>query len=138
VPVKYVELSEAEERLALATLDPLTYMAETDAAALAQLLEGVNTGDAALQEVLAKLAETVVTPNDADWANAFGGLPDEDRAPFQQMTFTLHDTQAEVVKRAVALAFKRGDFSESLNENGNGNGLWWICQQFIEATNGQG
>ncbi len=57
VPVKYVELSEAEERLALATLDPLTYMAETDAAALGALLESVNTGDAALQEMIAKLAE---------------------------------------------------------------------------------
>ncbi len=57
VPVKYVELSEAEERLALATLDPLTYMAETDAAALGALLEGVNTGDAALQEMIAQLAE---------------------------------------------------------------------------------
>jgi len=57
VPVKYVELSEAEERLALATLDPLTYMAETDAAALGALLEGASTGDAALQEMIAKLAE---------------------------------------------------------------------------------
>ena len=56
VPVKYVELSEAEERLALATLDPLTYMAETDAEALGALLEGVNTGDAALQDMLAQMA----------------------------------------------------------------------------------
>ncbi len=65
VPVKYVELSEAEERLALATLDPITYMAETDAAALASLLEGVNTGDAALQEMLAGMAEDagIVPPN---------------------------------------------------------------------------
>lgn len=57
VPVKYVELSEAEERLALATLDPLTYMAETDATTLEALLQQVNTGDAALQEMLAGLAE---------------------------------------------------------------------------------
>lgn len=57
VPVKYVELSEAEERLALSVLDPLTYMAETDAAALEALLQQVNTGDAALQEMLAGLAE---------------------------------------------------------------------------------
>lgn len=57
VPVQYVELSEAEERLALATLDPITYMAETDAASLGALLEGVNTGDAALQELLAGMAQ---------------------------------------------------------------------------------
>ncbi len=136
VPVKYVELSEAEERLALSVLDPLTYMAETDAAALEALLQEVNTGEAALQEMLAGLAESVITPVDADWAGAFGGLPDEDRAPFQQMTFTLHDTQAVDVKRAVALAVKHGVFDGSPNENGNGNALWWICLQYLEGNNG--
>lgn len=136
VPVKYVELNEAEERLALATLDPLTYMAETDATALEALLQQVNTGDAALQEMLAGLAESVITPSDAEWAGAFGGLPDEDRAPFQQMTFTLHDTQAADVKRAVALAVKHESFDGSPNENGNGNALWLICSRFLEATNG--
>lgn len=68
VPVKYVELSEAEERLALATLDPITYMAETDAAALASLLEGVNTGDAALQELLANMGSwaSVEAPHESE------------------------------------------------------------------------
>jgi hypothetical protein len=56
VPVKYVELSEAEERLALATLDPLTYMAETDAAALEALLGEVGAEDAALGEMLEQMA----------------------------------------------------------------------------------
>lgn len=57
VPVKYVEISEDEERLALAIFDPITYMAETDAAQLDALLQQVNTGEAALQGVLAELAE---------------------------------------------------------------------------------
>lgn len=56
VPVLQVDLSEAEERLALATLDPLAAMAETDAQALEALLREVNTGEAALQEMLAGLA----------------------------------------------------------------------------------
>lgn len=57
VPVLQVALTEAEERLALATYDPITYMAETDAETLTALLHEVNTGEAALQELLAGLAE---------------------------------------------------------------------------------
>ena len=57
VPVKYVELTEAEERLALATFDPLSAMAQADAAALDALLASVNTGEAAVQEMLAQLAQ---------------------------------------------------------------------------------
>ena len=57
VPYLQVDLSEDEERLALAIFDPITNMAETDAAILDELLQDVNTGEAALQELLATLAE---------------------------------------------------------------------------------
>ena len=64
VPYLQVELSEAEERLALAVFDPLTNMAETDADILNALLQDVNTGEAALQALIAELAEkaSVVPP----------------------------------------------------------------------------
>jgi hypothetical protein len=63
VPYLQVELSEAEERLALAVFDPTTNMAETDAAILDDLLRDVNTGEAALQALLAELAEGAgITP----------------------------------------------------------------------------
>jgi ParB-like chromosome segregation protein Spo0J len=136
VPVQYVELTDAEESLVLATLDPISAMATHDAEALDALLRDVQTGDAALQEMLAGLAESVIQPADAEWASAFGALPDEDRAPFQQMTFTLHDSQAEDVKRAVTAAKKHADFAGLPNENTNGNGLWWICSQYLEGTDG--
>jgi ParB-like chromosome segregation protein Spo0J len=57
VPYVEVELSEAEERLALATLDPISAMAGYDKAQLDALLRDVNTGDAALQTMLAELAQ---------------------------------------------------------------------------------
>jgi DNA modification methylase len=57
VPVLQVDLSEEEERLALAVFDPITYMAETDSAILDALLREVNTGEEALQELLAGMAE---------------------------------------------------------------------------------
>lgn len=56
VPVQYVELDEHEEALALATLDPIGAMATHDAEALDALLQEVNTGSAALQELLTEVA----------------------------------------------------------------------------------
>jgi DNA modification methylase len=57
VPYLQVDLSEAEEKLALSIFDPITYLAETDAAQLDALLQEVSTTDAALQTLLAELAE---------------------------------------------------------------------------------
>lgn len=57
VPVEYVKLSEAEEKQALATLDPLTNLATYDDELLDALLREVNTGDEALMEMLAGLAK---------------------------------------------------------------------------------
>lgn len=69
-------------------------------------------------------------PNGDEWGDAFAKLPQEDRAPFQQMTFTLHDEQAEQVKAAVKQAKAMGAF-DTLNENSNGNALARICETFI-------
>ena len=66
-----------------------------------------------------------------DWGAAFDGVPDTDRAPFQQMTFTLHDEQAEQVKRALVAAGRLGDFTDSPNQNSNGNALAFICETFL-------
>lgn len=57
-------------------------------------------------------------------------LADGDREPFQQMTFTLHDDQAEEVKAAIEKAKAMGAFVDSGNENGNGNALARICEVF--------
>jgi DNA modification methylase len=72
VPVTYVELSEEEEHLALAVLDPITEMAVRDNDALAALLEGITTDDPGLLELLqdmqapmAALAEE--PPRDEDY-----------------------------------------------------------------------
>ena len=44
VPVTYVDLSEDEERLVLASLDSLAAMAEAEVSKLAELLEGHEPG----------------------------------------------------------------------------------------------
>lgn len=65
------------------------------------------------------------------WEDAFTALPDSDRAPFQQITFTLHDNQVVTVKDALGLARGMGDFEGTGNENSNGNALARICETFI-------
>lgn len=57
IPVSYIDLSEEEEMLVLATLDPLTEMAGIDPEALAYVLENIQTEDVAVQSVLDDLAE---------------------------------------------------------------------------------
>ncbi len=58
IPAVWVDLSESEEALVLATIDPLSAMAATDADQLAALLQEVSTGDAAVQAMLDGLAES--------------------------------------------------------------------------------
>jgi hypothetical protein len=56
-------------------------------------------------------------------------LPDGDKAPFQQMTFTLADQQAELIKNALE-EIKRSEeykYCETFgNENSNGNALYLL------------
>ena len=62
-------------------------------------------------------------------------LPDGDKAPFQQMTFTLADEQAEQIKNAIS-DIKETDeykYAETMgNENSNGNALYLIVMQWAE------
>ena len=54
-PVIYVDLDEQEEKLALATLDPISALAETDVDVLQDLLSQVETDNDALLDLLADL-----------------------------------------------------------------------------------
>lgn len=136
-PVLILDVDDQEADYILSTHDPLAAMATADAGALDALLSSVNSGEAAVQAMLAELAARSSIPTGEDWENAFGGLPDEDRAPFQQMTFTLHDEQAEQVKMALQAAKALGPFVDSPNENSNGNALARIVETFL-TEHGQG
>jgi ParB-like chromosome segregation protein Spo0J len=72
---------------------------------------------------------------DADELGDDFSLPDGDKAPFQQMTFTLADEQAEQIKNAIAdiKATEEYKYCETLgNENSNGNALYLIIMQWAE------
>ena len=63
-------------------------------------------------------------------------LASGDKEPYQQKTFTLHDEQAAIVDDAVTLARTNPLADTGINENGNGNALALICQQWLEVQNG--
>ena len=128
LPVTIVDLSPDEERLVLATLDPLGALAETDADVLAGLIGELPDFTADLGALLSDLAAGGGVFN-ADEVEP-PGLADGDRSPFQQMTFTLHDSQAETVKEALAKA-KGAGATDADNENSNGNALAMIAEAFI-------
>ena len=83
-----------------------------------------------------------------DWGLELGGfdidedelsddfsLPDGDKEPFQQQTYTLADEQAEQIKNAIADIKQTEEYKyvETFgNENSNGNALYLIIMQWAE------
>ena len=73
--------------------------------------------------------------NDSDEFGTDFNLPEGDKAPFQQMTFTLADEQATQIKNAIADIKKTDEYkyAETMgNENSNGNALYLIIMQWAE------
>lgn len=62
-------------------------------------------------------------------------LPSGDKKPFQQMTFTLSDTQAEFIKEKIENIKKTNEYSsidKFGNENSNGNAIYTIVKLWDE------
>ena len=62
-------------------------------------------------------------------------LPDGDKSPFQQMTFTMADEQQVIIKNAIDDIKKTEEYKyvETFgNENGNGNAIYLIVSQWAE------
>jgi len=73
-----------------------------------------------------------LSPNEFD--ESFD-LPDGDKSPFQQMTFTMADEQQTIIKNAIDDIKKTEEYKyvETFgNENGNGNALYLIVSQWAE------
>ena len=138
IPVLVGEWTEEQERLILSTLDPIAGLAEANSEALDSLLAEVRHDIAggrlefdagALEDLLAGYGAD--PPNSSEWGAALGVLPEGDRSPFQQMTFTLSDAQAETVRQALEAAKDAGSFGETGNENSNGNALARISAAYV-------
>ena len=61
-------------------------------------------------------------------------LPSGDKGSLEQITFTLTNEQAETVKAAVDQAIADNDFAGSENTNKNGNGIFIICEAYVNGN----
>lgn len=76
LPATWVDLSEEEERLVLAALDPLGALAVADSSALAELLGSLELGDDELSGLLEDLGNSFAVAGTGN-GEAPGDLPDE-------------------------------------------------------------
>lgn len=143
IPALIVDLNDAEAAEMLATMDAVGDLAEVDEAALRALVTDFEPGP----EVRAMLSALVddAAPLDfgagleapdargdgirVDEEDAFGALPSGDKEPFQQANFTLHVSQLEAIKEALAKA--RAFVVPGPNTNSNGNALHLICEAYL-------
>lgn len=125
------------DRMAFALADNRTAeLAEWDEEALLRQLQELEdqTDLSALgfdEEELARLlSEAEATPT---WDEALARVPEGERHPFQEMTFTLADAQAALVRDALAAAKAIGPFEGTGNENSNGNALARIAEAYVRG-----
>ena len=123
-------LSDTQKQAYVIADNQLALNADWDLDMLRFEVSGLNDADFDLDllgfadDVMGKLLDI-----DADLPE----LPDGDRDPFQQKTFTLHDEQANLIDDAIAKAKKDPRIETGLNENSNGNAIAWICEQWLKG-----
>jgi hypothetical protein len=70
--------------------------------------------------------------SEAEFGEAFQ-LEDGAKKPFQQISLTLHDKQAELLLKAIKHVYDNGEVTENFtNENHNGNGMYEVVRQWAE------
>lgn len=159
-PTQPIVLDEADEiiightrRLAALreglTRFPMAVLAGlTDAEKMALRIADNRTGEEAEWD-LPKLAGEIAALRGAEFDLAalgfdgaellqFGGgalpdLGDGSKPEFQQITFTLHNSQADKVKAALKAARAAGEFSGK-NLNANGNALARVCEAYLAPS----
>lgn len=88
---------------------------------LAEELEDLDLGDF-------NLDFGIISPD--DYGEEFS-LPDGEKSEFCQMTFTLHNKQAELIQYAIDKV--KDDITETFgNANGNGNALYEVVRQWAK------
>lgn len=132
IAVKRIGLTE-EDKVGLALADNRTSdLSEWDREMLLKLSEENDLSPWFEEEDLdALLGEGV---EEADLPD----LDDGEKEPFQQMSFVLHDEQVALVNEAIAKSKDFGEFTNSLNQNSNGNALARIAELFIGWSDAHG
>ena len=111
------ELASWDESVLGMQLDGLAQEAE-------ELVEAAGFQADELAELLKQFEVDEVLPPELDAG---------DKEPYQQMAFSLHDSQAELVVEAMAAAREQGGHESDCNDNKNANLLAFICEAFLNG-----
>lgn len=69
---------------------------------------------------------------DNDYGTDFT-LPDGDKSELEQITFTLHNKQAELIRYAMNIILENEEITETFgNGNKNGNAIYEVVRQWAE------
>lgn len=125
VPVTWIEVSEEEEHLLLASLDPISALAVADPDQFTEVLSQFSTGDAALQQMLDEMAldgemRSLITGAGSEGARELG-----DRR--KQVKVVLYVDQLAIFEDAI-LAVGNPNRGEALVE---------ICQEYLNNAERQ-
>jgi hypothetical protein len=121
VPVDYQDFdNEAQEYAFLIADNKIAELAEHDDAKMFEDIKTLGIEDLELLGLDGFQVEMGEMPD------LSGGKPE-----IEQITFTLHHTQAEVVKEALKKAQDFG-IDMSLNENKNGSAIYAICADYLQ------
>jgi ParB-like chromosome segregation protein Spo0J len=131
--IRLAHLSDAQKRAYIIADNKLALNAGWDEEILALELLDLRGEDFALplSGFTSEELEQIFSAFDVSPLGEMPQMPSGDRQPFQQVTFTLHDTQAEQVHAALKAARNIGPYIGSPNQNGNGNALARICETYL-------
>jgi hypothetical protein len=129
--VRVVDWPEEKANRAMIAANRFGRLGQDEMAVLKDLLQELDTGATDMETTgyTAAALETLMTQFHVPGVDA-PDMPDGDRAPFRQMTFTVHDEQFEEIEAALKRAKSEGGGESAVNENSNGNALAWICGRF--------
>ena len=74
--------------------------------------------------------EPLEFPTEQEWENLFDATAGE-KKEIQQISFTLHQDQAEMIQGALAKSKEMGEFGDTGNPNANGNALARIVELWL-------
>ena len=127
LPVLVVDLDDDEAGQLLASLDPLSAMAEADADALADLLETIVDLPPIDYGKLYAEYEPPIAADEVAWPER-----EQQDHPLGIMRFIVSEAQRETVEEALSLAKRLNNVDDDPdNENSNGNALAGICAAWI-------
>lgn len=126
IPALVLDVDQQEADLILASLDPVSTMAETDTQKFADLIATLEEQSDAVEQMFRKISEHSGS-FDVDEAE-FPEMNDGEKT-HEQMTFTVTVDQAEVIKQALQASTDMAPFAEEGNKNGLA--LARICEVFL-------